>query len=538
MACTWCGWTREMLSLLARRSEELKPLESKPLATVISWSTWPFGWWLYLMIFDDICWYLMMLFFSESDLCADSCWSVSMDVTSAWPQAPTIRMFLGAMACYLRRGATAKGHTGRWTCLGLCLNPLPKRFEIVSELEAVEVVELPVANFFLWESSVGIGGLFLATSHLWISGNLCWCRRLFKPWSYGTRKTLREIEPWHALPVNASLLPKHCHDASVQPTAIGPGPTPLKDFKGTGGPAKPGRDLRKGLWHLLTSFDIFWHLYHLLAILKYYINITVLDLLPWHIKGPRNDPSTPLDRFTPTWCSGLSAKHTTDADGVKLLRGTCCSHMPCGKCVESKSRFRLYQRPWFCCGTYVMLKWSWRCQVIEEIWRNMTTTSPDVRFHLDVWAVCYRPVQVGWKRLLAAGRTWELAAWRAWRINHAVSCIFRRQCWSLKTNSRSHCSSAGAVDLRRQCYVPTTTVPSDAFRLMLHHGACFSLIHTIVSLTKGMYCRHCKHSGPGVRTLADTVIGCAGFRHQGAQSFSSPGVKLELVAGENLRGKA
>ena len=32
---------------------------------------------------------------------------------------------------------------------GLCLNPLPKRFEIVSELEAVEVVELPVANFFM-----------------------------------------------------------------------------------------------------------------------------------------------------------------------------------------------------------------------------------------------------------------------------------------------------------------------------------------------------------------------------------------------------
>lgn len=55
-----------------------------------------------------------------------------------------------------------------------------------------------------------------------------------------------------------------------------------------------------------------------------------------------------------------------------------------------------------------------------------------------------------------------------------------------------------------------------AFRLMLHHRA-------------------------RVRTLADTVIdviGCTGFRHQGAQSFSSPGVKLEFVAGENLRGKA
>ena len=149
----------------------------------------------------------------------------------------------------------------------------------------------------------------------------------------------------------------------------------------------------------------------------------------------------------------------------------------------------------------------------------MTTTSPDVRFHLDVWAVCYRPVQVGWKRSLAACITWGLAVLGlSPLITHLITMRFLAfsvvsvDLWIEDKFQES-------LQLSWRSGPEKTVLRADengAFRLMLHHRA-------------------------RVRTLADTVIdviGCTGFRHQGAQSFSSPGVKLEFVAGENLRGKA
>ena len=78
----------------------------------------------------------------------------------AWPQAPTIRTFLGAMACYLRRGATVKGRAGLWVNMfGIdavswrpdavlsCMTHSPNLRERES-LRDLRRSSWPIANFF------------------------------------------------------------------------------------------------------------------------------------------------------------------------------------------------------------------------------------------------------------------------------------------------------------------------------------------------------------------------------------------------------
>lgn len=86
----------------------------------------------------------------------------------------------------------------------------------------------------------------------------------FQAMELWTRKTLREIEPWHAFPVTAPLLPKHCHDASVGLIAIGP--PRFEDFQVPATPAKLEETFAR-------AFDIFGHLLKLLTMYLF------LDLL-------------------------------------------------------------------------------------------------------------------------------------------------------------------------------------------------------------------------------------------------------------------
>ena len=165
----------------------------------------------------------------------------------AWPQAPTIRTFLGAMACYLRRGATVKGRAGLWVNMfGIdavswrpdavlsCMTHSPNLRE--REFEGLEAVELAYCQLFSLRIIGGYWWIVSCQVPRMILRKFVLVPTPLQAMELWTRKTLREIEPWHAFPVTAPLLPKHCHDASVGLIAIGP--PRFKDFQVPATPAK------------------------------------------------------------------------------------------------------------------------------------------------------------------------------------------------------------------------------------------------------------------------------------------------------------
>ena len=284
----------------------------------------------------------------------------------AWPQAPTIRTFLGAMACYLRRGATVKGRAGLWVNMfGIdavswrpdavlsCMTHSPN----LRERERV---------WGTWGGRVGLLPTFFPENHRWILVD-CFlsipshdfkeiCAGADAPSSHGAMDA-QDIAGDRALArissdrtIAAKALPwcqrgTNCNRSS-----------PFQRFPSTSYSCKAWRDFRKGLWHFWTSFETFdYCIYTFLDLLisgSYTLTCERTErlscdtigslhthLMQWPQRNWRTGslilvpPHTWMFTKTSHWCG----------QGVKLGK-TCCSHMPYAKCIETKSKFRSYQR--------------------------------------------------------------------------------------------------------------------------------------------------------------------------------------------------
>lgn len=148
-------------------------------------------------------------------------------------------------------------------CSAFLHDPLPK-LEREREFEGLEAVELAYCQLFSLRIIGGYWWIVSCPFPRMILRKFVLVPTPLQAMELWTCKTLREIEPWHAFPVTAPLLPKHCHDASVGLIAIGP--PRFKDFQVPATPAKLEETFAR-------AFDIFGHLLKLLTI------YTFLDLL-------------------------------------------------------------------------------------------------------------------------------------------------------------------------------------------------------------------------------------------------------------------
>ena len=241
-----------------------------------------------------------------------------------------------------------------WTCLESTLShgaqmqcfpawPTPQTWEREREFEGLEAVELAYCQLFSLRIIGGYWWIVSCPFPRMILRKFVLVPTPLQAMELWTCKTLREIEPWHAFPVTAPLLPKHCHDASVGLIAIGP--PRFKDFQVPATPAKLEETFAR-------AFDIFGHLLKLLTIYTFLdllisgsytltcerterlscdtIGSLHTHLMQWPQRNWRTGslilvpPHTWMFTKTSHWCG----------QGVKLGK-TCCSHMPYAKCIET-----------------------------------------------------------------------------------------------------------------------------------------------------------------------------------------------------------